>query len=137
MLDTRKEATDALARAMSDALTNGLTADEIDEIAQMVAAQETLTLTELAKHMAEDSERDELPVYSEAPPGLIDVATAVRQYGFKKRTVNGWIQRGMIPVLGKIRGRGGNRVLVCEKTLLQTAQMPKNKGGRPRKTLAL
>ena len=40
-------------------------------------------------------------------------------------------------MLGTIRGRGGNRVLVCEQTLLQTAQMPKNKGGRPRKALAL
>ena len=134
MLDTKREIADALARAVSEALTNGLTADDIDEIAQMVAAQEPRTLTESAKHMAEDSQSDELPVYSEVPPGLIDVATAVRKYGVKKRTVNGWIHRGMVPVLGKIGGRGGNRVLVCEETLLRIAKMPKNKGGRPRKT---
>ena len=136
MLDTKREIADALARVMSDAFTHGLTTDDIDEITQMVAAEQTRTLDDLATHLAEDSESDELPIYTEAPPGMIDVATAVREYGFKKRTVNGWIQRGMVPVLGTIRGRGGNRVLVCEQTLLQTAQMPKNKGGRPRKTLA-
>ena len=134
MLDTKREIADALARAMSDALTNGLTADEIDEIAQMVAAQETRTLTELAKHMAEDSERDELPVYSEAPPGMIDIATAVKRHGVKTGTVKGWVHRGIVPVLGKVRGLGGHRVLVCEETIIKMARMPKNKGGRPRKT---
>ena len=124
MLGTRKEATDALARAMSDALTNGLTTDDIDEITQMVAAQQPRTLTELARLMAEDSESDAVPTYPEAPPGMIDIATATRVHGIKPRTAYGWIDRGVLPVLGKIRGRGGHRVLVCEQTLVRMATTP-------------
>ena len=134
MLVTRKEATDALARVMSDALTIGLTTDDIDEIAQMVAAEQTPTLDDLATHLAEDSESDELPIYTEAPPGMIDIATATREHGVNAQTVRGWIHRGVLPVLGKVRGRGSPRSLVCEETVAKLAGMPKNKGGRSRKT---
>ena len=134
MLDTRKEATDTLVRAMSDARTNGLTTEDIDEIAQMVAAQETLTLDNAARHMAEDSESEELPVYAEAPPGMIDLPTAARIYGINARTVKGWIIRGQLPASGKVRGRGGPRYLVYEETIAQKAKQPRNLGGRPRKT---
>ena len=134
MPDTKQEDADALARAMSDAITNGLSTDDIDEIAKMVTAQQPHTLTDLAKQMAEDSESDELPVYAEAPPGMIDIATAAKQHGIKPRTPYGWIDRGVLPVLGKMRGRGAHRVLVCEQTLVRMATTPKNKGGRPRKT---
>ncbi len=135
MLDTKREVADALARAMSDAITNGLTTDdidEIDEIAKMVTAQQPRP--QLAMDMAEDSESDELPVYAEAPPGLIDIATAAKQHGVKTGTVKGWVHRGVVPVLGKVRGLGGHRVLICEETIIKMAEMPKNKGGRPRKT---
>ena len=133
MLDTRKQATDALVRAIDTARTHGLTTEDIDEIAQMVAAQETQTLDNAARHMAEDSESEELPVYAEAPPGMIDVATAVRVHGINQRTVHHWVRRGLLPVMGKIRGLGGTRVLVCEETVAKMAKQPKNKGGRPRK----
>ena len=132
MLDTRKgpkNVKDALARAIEDAIVNGWTTDDI---AEMVAAQEHRT--RLAMDMAEATANDELPVYAEAPPGMIDIATATRVHGIKPRTAYGWIDRGVLPVLGKIRGRGGHRVLVCEQTLVRMATTPKNKGGRPRKT---
>ena len=129
MLDTRQEATDALALAIDTARTNGLT---IDEIAQMVAAEKHRT--QLAMDMAEEAAYDALPVYAEAPPGMIDIATAVKQHGVKAGTVKGWVHRGVVPVLGKVRGLGGHRVLVCEETIIKMAQTPKNKGGRPRKT---
>ena len=133
MLDTKREIADALARAMSDALTNGLTADDIDEIAQMVAAEQPRNLDDLAGHMAEDTGSDDLPTYAEAPPGMIDIATAVKVHGLNARTVKGWIHRGVLPALGKVRGLGGTRFLVCEETVAKMAKQPKNKGGRPRK----
>ena len=134
MLDTRKDATDALARAMSDALTNGLTTDDIDDIAQMVAAEQPQSLDDLAKHMGEDAGNGDLPTYAEAPPGMIDLATAKREHGVNAQTARGWIHRGVLPVLGKVRGRGSPRSLVCEETVAKLAGMPKNKGGRSRKT---
>ena len=130
MPDTKREVADALARAVSDAFTHGWTTEEIT---QMVTAQKPQPLDDVARHMAEDSERDELPLYAEAPPGLIDVATAVRVHGVNQRTVHHWITRGVLPVMGKIRGLGGTRVLVCEATVAKMAKQPKNKGGRPRK----
>ena len=115
MLDTQREIADALARAMSDALINGLTSDDIDEIAQMVAAEQPRNLTALAKHMGEDAGNDDLPTFAEAPPGMIDIATATREHGVKPRTAYGWIDRGVLPVLGTIRGRGGYRCWFASK----------------------
>ena len=135
MLDAKREIADALARAMSDALTNGFTTDDINEIAQMVAAQQPRTLDELAQRMGEEAgDNDALPIYTEPPPGAIDMATAVREHGVNYQTAQGWIRRGVLPVLGRLRGRGGLRSLVCEETVARLAKMPKNKGGRPRKT---
>ena len=134
MVDTKHEIADALAQAMSDALTNGLTTDDIDDIAKMVAAQQPRTLDELALRMGEDAENNDLPIYTEAPPGLIDVATARRVHGVHPQTVHGWIDRGELPVLGKVRGLGGSRFLVSEETVKRMAKRPRNKGGRPRKT---
>ena len=134
MPDTKREIADALAQAVSDAFTHGSTTDDIDEITQMVAAQKLQPLDDVSRHMAEDSERDELPVYAEAPPGMIDLATAVRVHGVNAQTARGWIHRGVLPVLGKVRARGSPRSLVCEETVAKLAGMPKNKGGRSRKT---
>ena len=134
MLDTQREIVDALARVMSDALTIGLTTDDIDEIAQMVAAEQPRTPTEWSRHMAEDAGNNDLPTFAEPPPGMIDLATAEREHGVNAQTARGWIHRGVLPVLGKVRGRGSPRSLVCEETVAKLAGMPKNKGGRARKT---
>ena len=132
MLELGRTAADELRGVITDALTAGVVTK--DEILDMVSTAEPPAATNGRAPVEPATGANDLPIYTELPEGLIDVATAVREYGFKKRTVNGWIHRGMVPVLGKIRGRGGDRALVCEKTLLQMAKMPKNKGGRPRKT---
>ena len=134
MPDIKQEVADALARAVSDAITHGLTTEDIDEITQMVAAQQPQPLDDVARHMAEDSERGELPLYAEAPPGMIDLPTVARVYGINARTAKGWIVRGQLQVLGKVQGPGSPRYLVCEETIAKMAQQPKNKGGRSRKT---
>lgn len=131
MLLPKDQAAHALERAISDALDSGITGDEIG---QMATAQEIRTLNQLAMELGEAATNDELPVYPVAPPGMIDLATAKRDHGVKPSTARDWIDRGELPVLGRIRGRGGTRYLVCEKTIAQKAKLPKNRGGRPRKT---
>ena len=137
MLDNRKEATDALARAMSDALTNGLTADDIDEIAQMVAAEQPRNLDYSAQHAAERAKgADDLPIYTELPEGLIDLPSAMRKYGCRRGRLDSWVQRGRLKVYGRLKGaaRGGGYVVVSEAELTDRLATVPRKGGRPRKT---
>ena len=117
MLDTRKEATDALARAVSDALTNGLTTDDIDEIAQMVAAQQPLDLDYSAQHAAELSNgADDLPIYTELPEGLIDLASAAAKFGRSRQLLWQWVHQGRIEERGLLKQSGSTvaNVLVLE-----------------------
>ena len=127
MPNKRNSSISALEQAIESALANGVSADEITK---MVAAQQPQTLNELAQRMGEDAGTDDLPIYTVAPPGLIDIATAVREHGVKTGTVKGWIHRGVVPVLGKVRGLGGTRYLVCEETVKRLAKMPKNQRGK-------
>ena len=118
MLDNRKEATDALARAMSDALTNGLTTDDIGEIAQMLAAQQPLALDYSAQHVAERANgADDLPIYTELPEGLIDLPSACEVFGKSRQLLFQWVTQGRLPERGlfKPRGRTVANVVVSEK----------------------
>ena len=131
MLESMHKDTDALAEAINNALDRGITPDDLADI---VAAQQPRTLNELVRELGAAGQTDELPLYAEPPPGMIDVATAVKKHGLKARTVKGWIHRGLLPATGKVRGIGGTRFLVCEETVAAMAGRPKNRGGRPRKT---
>ena len=118
MPDTRKEATDALARAMSDALTTGLTTDDIGEIAEMVAAQQPLALDYSAQHVAERATgADDLPIYTELPEGLIDLPSACNVFGKSRQLLFQWVTQGRLPERGlfKPRGRTVANVVVSEK----------------------
>ena len=137
MLDTRKDATDALARAMGDAFTHGLTTDDIGEIAQMVAAQRPLAPDYSAQHVAETPiGADDLPIYTELPEGLIDLPSAMRKYGCRRGRLDSWVQRGRLKVYGRLKGaaRGGGYVVVSEAELTNRLATVPRKGGRPRKT---
>ena len=138
MLDSRKEATDALARAMSDALTNGLTTDDIDEIAQMVAAQQPLALDYSAQHVAAPvNGANGLPIYTEIPDGLIDLAGAAVKFGCNVHRLRAWVRRGHIPIHGRLRGGapGGGYFVVAEADIQHRLSTVGAKGGRPRKKL--
>ena len=137
MPHTRKEATDALARAMSDALTNGLTTDDIDEIAEMVTAQQPLAPDYSTIQVAESATgADDLPIYTELPDGLIDLPAAMELYGCGRQRLHGWVQRGHLKVHGRLRGaaRGGGYIVVSKDELEHRLQTVSPKGGRPRKT---
>ena len=133
MPNTRKEATDALARAMSDALTNGLTTGEI---AQMLAAQQPLALDYSAQNEAEPATgADDLPIYTELPEGLIDLPSAARKYGYHLRTMYMWVRRDRLECRGRLRApsRGGGYIVVSEHELKERMSTVPSKGGRPRK----
>ena len=124
MLELGLTAADELRGVITDALTAGVVTK--DEILDMVST---------AEPPAEPATgANDLPIYTELPEGLIDLATAVKQYGLNYRTAHGWINKGELSVLGKVRGRGGLRFLVCEATVARMSKMPKKKGGRPRKS---
>ena len=72
-------------------------------------------------------------VYDELPEGLIDVPSACRAYGLNRRTVNGWIRRGLIPKLGKLRAPAGHVNVTDHAAIVKFASQPVNPGGRPRK----
>ena len=145
MPDTRKEATDALARAMSDALTTGLTTDDIGEIAEMVAAQQPLALEYPAERVAKPATSrtppeptigtDYLPIYTELPEGLIDLPTAAKEFGCSVHRIRGWVRRGHIPIKGRLKAGapGGGYFVVSKADLEHRLATASTKGGRPRK----
>ena len=118
MLDTKREIADALARAMSDALTNGLTTHDIDEIAQMVAAQQPLALDYSAQHVAGRANgAGDLPIYTELPDGLIDLPSACEAFGKSRQLLSQWVTQGRLLERGLFKppGRTIANVVVAEK----------------------
>ena len=74
-------------------------------------------------------------VYTELPPGLIDLPAAVKKYNLKPRTVQDWVRQGHVRLLGRLRApsRGGGYLVVSEEELRSYIMAPRNKGGRPPK----
>lgn len=74
-------------------------------------------------------------VYDELPDGLIDLPSACREHGVNIQTANGWMRKGQIPRLGKLKapGKGGANVTSAIE-FKRMASRPLNHGGRPKKT---
>ena len=74
-------------------------------------------------------------VYTELPPGLIDLPSAVKKYGLILSTVHDWIRHGRIKPQGRLKApaRGGGYLVVREEDLLAYMRAPRDKGGRPQK----
>ena len=75
-------------------------------------------------------------VYTELPPGLIDLPSAAQKYGLNQWTLRNWVRKGHLKMYGRLKGsaKGGGFILVRESELRLYKDMPKSKGGRPRKT---
>ena len=74
-------------------------------------------------------------IYAELPEGLIDLPSACRKYGVNRQTANGWLQRGLIPRMGKLRAPGDGGVnVVGEDDFKEVLSRPRNVGGRPKKS---
>ena len=70
-------------------------------------------------------------VYSELPPGLIDLPSAGRKYNVPRRTIHSWVNKGRVRLRGRLRGptRGGGYLVVSEADLVAYLEGPRNKGG--------
>ena len=79
---------------------------------------------------------DDLPMYDELPPGLIDLPSAAKKYGCKGSRLRGWVHRGHLLVRGRLRApQGTGYSLVLESELVHRLKTVNPKGGRSRSTL--
>ena len=71
----------------------------------------------------------------ELPEGLVDLPTAVQEYGVLLTTLHAWIRRGKLIVHGRRRAPavGGGYLVVSRSELQQLVDAPRSKGGRPPK----
>ena len=76
-----------------------------------------------------------LPIYTELPPGLIDVPNASVRYCRSKSTFYQWIRRGYVTVIGRLKApaRGGGYLVLSEAEIVAHMAKPVNRGGRPQK----
>ena len=142
MVELGRQATDELRSAIDQALRSGIRAEAIaDMLAERTIYHEVATPSDIAEFL--DHHQDETPsepegavIYDELPPGLIDLPSASKKYGINLKTATGWLRRGRIPRMGRIRapGRGDGYNVTCETASAEMARLPKNYGGRPRKT---
>ena len=142
MVKSRQEAITHLNHAVDVAAASGMPGDEIltmiaDRIKfQQMPLPEVETAGDIAAFLTNATAHDERPViYDALPPGLIDLPSAARKYGVNLKTATGWLKRGRIPRMGKIRapGRGGGYNITSEREFAEMAKLPKNVGGRPHK----
>ena len=76
---------------------------------------------------------DDLPMYDELPPGLIDLPSAAKEYGCKVSRFHGWVKRGHLRVRGRLRApQGTGYSLVLESELVHRLKTVDAKGGRSR-----
>jgi predicted DNA-binding transcriptional regulator AlpA len=103
-------------------------------VANIVVAE--ADLKEPTKNGDQDLDGD-LPIFNELPAGLIDVPTAVKQFGCQNSTLRRWIAKGLLPAHGRLRAPapGGGYLVVSEEELVKHLSEPRKKGGRPRKTM--
>ena len=78
-----------------------------------------------------------LPIYTELPDGLIDLAKAAKKYNCTAERFRRWVYRGYLEERGRLRGPGpnGGSIVVCEADLDARVKSPPNKGGRPKKPI--
>ena len=116
-----------LRKAMADARAAGM---DLADVRNMVTDVYT------AEHNQSEPPPTADVVYDELPDGLIDLPSACRKYGVNRQTANGWMRKGQIPYLGKIKApaRGGGYNVTSLSAFLARKDADPAKGGRPIKT---
>ena len=122
-----------LGDAVAEALAEGVTQQELMGVVLTTVATYTPPMADEAE--CEDF-RGPDTVYTELPPGLIDLPTAAQKYDLNRGTLRNWVTKGYLKRYGRLKGsaQGGGFILVSESELRLYMDMPKNKGGRPSKT---
>ena len=124
-----------LGAAVAEALAEGVTQQELMGVVLTTVATYTPPMADEA-----DCEDFRVPgpdtIYAELPPGLIDLPSAAQKYDLNRGTLRNWVTKGYLKRYGRLKGsaQGGGFILVSESELRLYMDMPKNKGGRPRKT---
>lgn len=125
---TSSDTLDHLSVAINDALTSGVTTEEILTMVQTAAQEATQTC--LPGVSPEDRH---CPIYTELPPGLIDLPKAAKKYGLNVRTVHHWVSKGHLVLAGRLKApaTGGGYLVVSESELESYMQNPRPRG-RPK-----
>ena len=111
-------------------LESGYTKEDLDSL--LTTVPEPTGVQERLPHFPDD---DPDTVYTELPPGLIDLPSASKKLGIPVRTIRSWIKRGRLTVRGRLKSPspGGGYLVVSNDELLTFASAPRDKGGRPPK----
>ena len=111
-------------------LGSGYTKEDLDSL--LTTAPENTGVQSHLPHFPDD---DPDTVYSELPPGLIDLPTAARNFSCPIGRIQNWVHRGHLASYGRLKApaRGGGYVLVSERELKLLLSKPLNRGGRPSK----
>ena len=121
-----------VGEVIESALRSGATPEEIQAMLELKVTENEVAYQDTLPAFPDD---DPDTVYTELPPGLIDVPTAVRKYDLKRSTLHSWLKKGLLRSRGRLKGpaNGGGYVVVNEDELSDCISAPRNKGGRPRK----
>ena len=117
--------------ATREVLQAGVTEKDLDNL--LTAAIEGHTQQTQTPDFPENSGDT---VYTELPPGLIDVRSASKKFGCPIGRIQNWVHRGRLMTYGRLKApaRGGGYLVVDESELVAYLSAPKAKGGRPPKT---
>ena len=133
--------TEDLRADIQAALESGVPKDDLLDMVniaylQMATAAPPAATDGHSTHNVHENDQ-ELPIYTELPPGMIVLPSAARKYGCSRERVHGWVKRGVLQVHGRLKGaaRGGGYLVVIEDDVKHILATIHEKGGRPRKTV--
>ena len=116
-------------QATREALESGVA----ERILLSIFREETAAARERRRRASMPDTDDPETVYTELPPGLIDLPSAVRKHGLRSSTVHDWIRQGHVMPQGRFRApaRGGGYLVVREEDLVAYLGLPVTKGEDP------
>ncbi len=126
-----------LGTAIAEALDEGVTQQELMSVVLTTVATYT---PPMLMSLADEDKCEDLQatdtVYNELPPGLLTISEAAREYDLNRWTIRNLIRKGALKTHGRLKGsaKGGGFILLSEADLRVCMSLPKDKGGRPKKT---
>ena len=128
-----------LGSAIAEALDEGVTQQELMSVVLTTVSTYT---PPIKMSLANEDECEDFQaagpdtVYNKLPPGLITLSDAAREYDLNHRTIRNWVRKGDLKVHGRLKGsaKRGGFIVLNEAALRVCMYLPKDKGGRPKKT---
>jgi hypothetical protein len=125
--------TDQLREEIHAALAAGVLSER--EILSMVATATPPAKSNQYEPEDLDPAVEGIRIYTELPPGLIDLPSAAKKYDSKVGRFQNWVNRGYLQVHGRLRApaSGGGYLVVNEADLVAQMALAATRRGRPRK----